>query len=591
MPNPNDLVVELRGKLDQFERDMKSAGETGANAVKHIEDRFGQMNRSISGDVAKGVFAGMFSKSMVDQFFNYAQKALREYADNLLRIRDLAKLSQEAPDTIGGLQKVGRKAGLDNKEAVKDLEDLSRLINDGVRDGNKLSELFEKNGLSLKNAKGEAIGLQEALTMVARLVESARTEWDKIKVLETAGLTRDWLKVLERGPDVLNKLAEAAGVGDSKLGDMIKKAEEFDKAWKDVSEKLKGYLSGAAEDFTRNVVKGALVVGQFFGSDEAKRLLAQLDQAGGKGEAAAGPSGPLAITVRPSSLPTGRATQFPTSGKGGKEEEDPEKFFENRARRVQEQTEAMEVETRTLGENVKVRTSAIASLQMEQALRRGGVKDIEEYRDRIKALSDAEGDAAKKLDDARRARAGFMEFQNAIGGQLLNTITELTRGAGTLEERLARAGERFLDFMLQAALQAALMGTGPFGFTMGSGQATGTSAGGLMGALGSMFGGARASGGPMDEGKWYIVGENGPERMRVGKGGGFVVPDLGSKGGGNGINVQVINNNGSKVSTARSGSGGLSISIDDIEQHFSRPGGAVDRMIRGRYGANPMTGA
>jgi len=56
----------------------------------------------------------------------------------------------------------------------------------------------------------------------------------------------------------------------------------------------------------------------------------------------------------------------------------------------------------------------------------------------------------------------------------------------------------------RAALEAALFGSGPFGGSVGG---TGL----LSSAFSGIFGGARAEGGPVSQGKAYLVGERGPE--------------------------------------------------------------------------------
>jgi hypothetical protein len=45
------------------------------------------------------------------------------------------------------------------------------------------------------------------------------------------------------------------------------------------------------------------------------------------------------------------------------------------------------------------------------------------------------------------------------------------------------------------------------------------------GGGGSFFGGGRAKGGPVEAGKTYVVGEEGPEVLRLGMSGGYVVPN------------------------------------------------------------------
>lgn len=66
---------------------------------------------------------------------------------------------------------------------------------------------------------------------------------------------------------------------------------------------------------------------------------------------------------------------------------------------------------------------------------------------------------------------------------------------------------------------------------------SGTLADALAGAVGGLFGGARADGGPVASGGAYLVGERGPEVFRPAAGG--AVEPMGGAGGGVTVNVTV----------------------------------------------------
>ena len=70
----------------------------------------------------------------------------------------------------------------------------------------------------------------------------------------------------------------------------------------------------------------------------------------------------------------------------------------------------------------------------------------------------------------------------------------------------------------------------------------------IGGFLGNLFGGGRASGGPVRAGQTYLVGEKGPELLTMGSNRGFITPN--NKIGGGGDNTTNIVN----VSVDASGS-------------------------------------
>ncbi|MFG1250555.1 hypothetical protein V5F60_27585, partial [Xanthobacter flavus] len=93
-----------------------------------------------------------------------------------------------------------------------------------------------------------------------------------------------------------------------------------------------------------------------------------------------------------------------------------------------------------------------------------------------------------------------------------------------------------LDKLIEMALQAALLGSGPLAGLMGGGS----------GIIGSMFGGFRAEGGPVQANRAYVVGERGPEVIIPGRSGSVIpnsalrpaslalpsLPKMGAGGGG-----------------------------------------------------------
>jgi hypothetical protein len=102
------------------------------------------------------------------------------------------------------------------------------------------------------------------------------------------------------------------------------------------------------------------------------------------------------------------------------------------------------------------------------------------------------------------------------------------------------------------------------------------------------FGGPRAAGGPVNPGQFYVVGERGPEILVPGSGG-TVIPNR-AIGGGGGVTVNVVNQNGSAVDVQSSpdGRGGMRIDVmirDEMRRQIV--GGGLDAAMRGRFGLRP----
>lgn len=83
------------------------------------------------------------------------------------------------------------------------------------------------------------------------------------------------------------------------------------------------------------------------------------------------------------------------------------------------------------------------------------------------------------------------------------------------------------------------------------------SSGGGLGGIGSRFGGGRATGGPVDPGRFYLVGERGPELL-VPRGSGSIVPigtadSASGRGAAPQVTVNVINQAGAGVTVRQTG--------------------------------------
>lgn len=109
--------------------------------------------------------------------------------------------------------------------------------------------------------------------------------------------------------------------------------------------------------------------------------------------------------------------------------------------------------------------------------------------------------------------------------------------------------------------------------------------------FGSMFGGARAGGGPVLAGKTYLVGEEGPELFTAGQSGHITPNHMMTSMGATNLNVNVINQSNAHVQVRRSqGNGGRDLDIILTEKmNQAITSGRFDTTMRNRYGATPVT--
>lgn len=194
----------------------------------------------------------------------------------------------------------------------------------------------------------------------------------------------------------------------------------------------------------------------------------------------------------------------------------------------------------------------------------------------------------KKLDEIQKLKTGavdqFAELQRAIEGWGKSSADAIAEFAISGKMSFSSLVESILKDIAKMAIYQNVtkpMFDGLSG--MVSGAASGASAGGgwgaLFGGILGMFGGGRASGGPVNPGQYYVVGENGPEIL-VPNAAGTVVPNGGGAGGQivSNVTVNVANgqtSGGGDAGRARDLSRQIEAAVRQVILSEQRPGGML----------------
>ena len=223
-----------------------------------------------------------------------------------------------------------------------------------------------------------------------------------------------------------------------------------------------------------------------------------------------------------------------------------------------------------------------------------------ETKERNDPLSGANRAVKEYLADVKRAGdATYGAVANSVKGLEDLTVTALMGGDAKSAARAWVSGILSEIYRLQVVkpLLASI-----FGNAGGGGLAS------LLGSIGSLFGGGggelptgdfarmdrlsggRADGGPVGAGQNYLVGESGPEILRMGSQGGSITPNSALGGGSRPVMVNVINN-GAPVqakSTQRETSEGtvIDLVLDAVISDVNG-GGRVHNSFQRRFGLNP----
>jgi hypothetical protein len=202
----------------------------------------------------------------------------------------------------------------------------------------------------------------------------------------------------------------------------------------------------------------------------------------------------------------------------------------------------------------------------------------------------ADGQAIAKWTGQVYDQRTALEALNDAAGFAGNTIYDAL-------DRVAIKGEDVTDVLkdvgralMEAVLQAELLGQGPLAGILGTTSSTSGGLGGALGGILSLFTGGHAAGGFIPKGMFGTTGDN--EWLVAGNDGVQVIPPRrgGSISSGAPVQVVINNNSSAKVSSRQRQDGGVTISIDDVVEeavmkNIAR-GGGIARTFEGTYGVN-----
>lgn len=538
----SDLVVSVGANIRDLERQMKAAAKVAEQRADEIEATFRRANPSLGGDFGLGVLKGAIaaiSFERITRGFIDANKEIASFGDTARRVGlDLAKFQE--------LRLAAQGQGISGKEFDAGIQGLAKSLNEARREENELTKLLDANGIKYRDRKGEIISTNEALSVAADLISRAASEQDKLAIAEKLGIPSDFLPLLEGGAEALNKLAREAGAAGSILdSDVIAKAKEFDIAWNSAWASfasnskaaivsaalgLSGLLSQAGA-YLKAVNQANAAQSQSSERaarrDQARQMA--LGNAGGRDavEAAQASASRAAVAAfrqseiafrnaqrdnqtlppsRPAGLVAGKPTEIPRSarggGGGGKSEEDQaqarlDRYIESLVR----QRAVMEAEAATFGKTNAEKRAAIEIAKAQVDLDKLGATAKAEHIAKLTEEVAKNEEVRASRDRLLAAQKGLNDAQKYFGDAAVDALEDLIINGAKAEDVV----KRLAASLAKAALQAALMGSGPLAGIFGT-AATGGGAGGLVGAF---FG--RAKGGHVNAGQPYRVGERGPE--------------------------------------------------------------------------------
>jgi hypothetical protein len=543
------LVVSLEASITKYEKSMnKALGVSNANAKK-IENRWKKLDigaTAFAGFV-KGAGSALVSALSLSVAIRSTANALKEFGD----IADNAKAAGIDAEFFQSLAYQAKLGGVEIETLAASLAAFNKNSGLAVEGRGKMATALKALDLGLLENIRNATTQEQRIKLVADAL-AQETDASKKAAIATAAFGEAGLKlagIFAGGADEIETMkVKARELGLIVDNDLIAKADqlgdEFDTTTKIVDLQLKQalvnlgpvlvWLAGLAGNIAeqiggaidnlkplseqrRSTIEGALTGIDLRQNDVNPAMTAGRSQADADAlrrplldELKRRAMDDLRTQLTALTVPTTPAV--PTLDEIDDRNEAAAAAL-RQADAVKELIANLEFEGQIIGKN-----------ELEQAkmnaLRQAGAAATDKQRQKIIELIDANYKATAAQDALTERMDLFRDIAKDAMSGFISDLRDGKTAAEALGNVMSRIGDKLIDVGISTLLNAVLPGAGA---------ATG---------LAAMFGGGRASGGPVTPGKYYHVGERGPELFapRVP---GTIIPNRGGGGGSMKVDVGV----------------------------------------------------
>lgn len=525
---------------------LRATDQTAAgflSAKKNLE----QLNGAI-GALEKGVggLAGLF---VGDQIAEFAKSAVESFS----QIGEASKRVGVTSDALQALRFEATQNGAQLEDADAALEKFASQISKAGTASDYLGKVLQANGVALKGANGQIRSASDLLQDYARLVANAGSQQDRIRLsVEAFGrgagplmvgtldaIARDGLQ------GVIDKGKELGVIADRNL---IDKAEQIDKRWKQISTTFGTTVKGALVSVIDEI---SVLSDKYFKATEQFEITRQ----GGN------------FQVGSDMLKQGLGTQLKSAT------DFYDSIFRGSAKKtvlpldndaLQKQIDSvskhvaqMKADAQAIDATAGAHEALRVELQLEEVAQQHGISTAGEFGKKIQDIATKAGDAADAFAKAKlqsdvffersqlgrspveqtvadRLRSAKVAADSAAGQELANQI-RINETLKTSEDLATSFADNFTQSMLQGksatdSLKGALTNLESQLISMIEKQLINQAFGGLIGGFfpsggGILPGGAAAGqggighaagGGNFSAGDWSWVGETGKELVRFG---------------------------------------------------------------------------
>lgn len=511
-----DLEFDIRAR-DRTASGFDSARSNARGFNRDIDQTARGFN--IAATAAKA-FAAAFTLTAVAEFGRVVRQTITDAAD-LVDMADKVGVSTE------NVQRMVYGFGLAGV-AASDIEQIltqwSKRIGEAYTAGGRLADILKANGVSLTDSEGRLRSSVDLMRDYANLIANAGSDQERM-TLATIGFGKAgdaMVLALRDGAEGMDRLMRAADDAGGVLDDaLLRRAadidDEFNAMWRNFEINAKsailsavGWLDDLRSEFRRlndqyeaNLRAAELgeMVGRMAGQprpDKGGRLESPFDKRIDEAFRVSQLEKENAELARQLRDRYAARTIIP-----GKDDDTARRTASASAARDQESAYQRVIE------RLEQERDAIGLNETEQRIlneqRRAGVTATSEQG---KAIAEVVRQIEAEREAIARRRQEEREFYDSIDyifGQVEGSVLAIASGSEKASIALAKLA---LSLALAAA-QAWLFGNGPLAGL------------GIFGE--GIIKGARANGGPVDPWGTYLVGEKGPELLRMGGSGGTVV--------------------------------------------------------------------
>jgi len=517
MADEPKLIVAVEARLDRFERQLKQAGLIAERELKNIEQK--------TSGITFGVAAGNLLANAITKAMSSAVDEIKRVVDEMQKLNDVLRLTGLTAEQFQRVAFAGMSGGLGADAISAGLEAVGAKMNDINRGETDLSKFLDANNLKYKERNGLVSDANKGLELAATLMGKAGSEFEKVRIAEKFGLTKDWVKVLGEGVEKFIQMKEGAKV-DEDLARALQHMEAISKLATTIAAEMKSWgnslivqvlpalesvLTTAVEIFTSlsKVTKGGLIE-KMVDNDLATltRYLNFVKQARAEAE------GPLKIRVdKPSGV------VFPKEG--GTTEKDA---LEKQVEALRKINALAETELGLVGQTTAKQEEARQITLLQEAAKRAGLDAETAITEEMRKQAALGGEIKQKLVERQAAWSEMMSASRELGSIMSDAMKGLVLEGKKFDEVLKNIGNRIASKAFDKLFD--IMFAAPAG---GGGSI-------FTNLLGIKSVGARMAGGPVKGGGAYMVGERGPE-LFMPKRSGQIVPNTALGAGGRGMNV------------------------------------------------------